>query len=149
VHINEASQNKPGTSAVDCPENTEGKMDFTKQSGGSVTCDIRGQNLDQVAKLRLRNSADQTDSKTAEGDVSVNGDAKAAKVSFPLSQVGPLEGAVYKVFLVTKEGVESDGGQKLQFSRAPFVNSSDIQVELAKDLDKNQKKKIDLPGYHL
>ncbi len=57
----------------------------------SVTCDIKGQNLDQVAKLRLRNSADQTDSKTAEGDVSVNGDAKAAKVSFPLSQVGPLE----------------------------------------------------------
>jgi hypothetical protein len=149
VHINEASQNKPGTSSVDCPEDTEGKMDFTKQSGGSVSCDIKGHNLDQIAKLRLRNSADQTDSKTAEGDVSVNGDAKAAKVSFPLSQVGPLEGAVYKVFLVTKERVESDGGQKLQFSRAPFVNTSDIQIDLAKDLDKDQKKKIDLSGYHL
>src|SRR5208282_5898350 len=111
IHIQEASQTKPALTGVNCPEDKLGNVDFSKQSGDAISCDIAGQNLDQVAKLRLRNAQDATDSKTAEGTVTVNGDNTSAKVSFPLSQIGPLDKPAYKVYTVTKDSVEDGGGQ--------------------------------------
>ncbi len=153
IHINEASQTNPGTSAVDCKEDSEGNIDLNEQSGGNLSCPVKGQNLDKVQKLRLRNSTDATDSKVAEGDVKVNGDATTATVTFPLAQIGPLDGASYKIFLVNKDGVESAGGQTLHFARTPFVappTPGPIAIDLGKDLDaKTHTKSIDLAGYHL
>jgi hypothetical protein len=153
IHLNEASQTKPATSAVDCPEDTQGNIDFSKQSGGVLSCDIKGQNLDKVQKLRLRNSSDATDSKVAEGDVTVSGDPTAAKVALPLSQIGPLDGAAYKTFTVDKNGVEGTGGQTLHFARTPFIappTPNPVSIDLGKDLDpKSHTKTIELSGYHL
>jgi hypothetical protein len=151
IHIQEASQTKPSLAAVDCPEDKLGNVDFSKQASGAVSCSVTGQNLDQVAKLRLRNAQDATDSKTAEGDVTVNGDATSAKVSFPLSQIGPLDKTAYKVYSVTKNSVEDGGGQTLHFALSPFVQddaTKPAQIDLAK-LDSTGSASVALSGYHL
>src|SRR5262249_26499273 len=46
VHVNEASQNNPVITSIDNCENDQGNVDFSKQSGGTLSCAVKGQNLD-------------------------------------------------------------------------------------------------------
>lgn len=153
VHVNEASQNNPVITTIDNCENDQGNVDFGKQSGGILSCAVKGQNLDKVQKVRLHNATDATDAKVAEGDVKVNGDSTSATASLPLSQIGPLEGRAYRSFPVDKNGVEGAVGPTLHFDNAPFIDSlttTPIKIDLSKDLDaKTLTKTIDLLGYHL
>ena len=153
VHIQEESQTKPSLTGVKCPLDKLENVDLSKQSNGAVSCDITGQNLAQVDKLRLRNSEDEADSKTAEGKVTVSGgDTTSAKVSFPLSEVGPLEKPTYKVYTVTKDGVEAGGEQKLHFGLTPVVQldpKNPYEIDLAKLNQSKPSADVTFSGYHL
>lgn len=146
IHIQESSQTKPALTAVNCQEDKLGNVDFNKQANGAVSCDVTGQNLDQVPTLRLRNAQNPLDSKTAEGSVTVSGDSTAAKASFPLAQIGPLDQPAYKVYPVTKDSVEGAAGPTLHFALTAFVYPAEQSFDLSK---LNGNGDVPITGFHL
>src|SRR5208282_5105950 len=88
---------------------------------GTLSCEVTGEGLDKVATLRLRNAQDATDTDTADGTVTVSGDASKAKVTFQIPKLGGLEKPAYKVYMVSTTGVESFANQTLHFDLNPFV----------------------------
>jgi hypothetical protein len=151
VHIAEETKTTPTVSQIECPKDTIGNVDFSKQVKGSISCSLTGANLDQVVKLRLRDAADATDNATAEGSVTPSGDSTKGNVDFPLTQIGPLEKPDYKVYAVNKTGAEDDAKQTLHFNvTTPFfldVTQTAV-VNLPKDKP-NTTAPIELTGYHL
>jgi hypothetical protein len=149
THIAEESKTTPTVSQIDCPKDKLGNVDFSKQVNGSITCTAKGMNFDKVVKVILRDAGDATDNATAEGSVTINGDASTAKVDFPLAQIGPLERPDYKVYTVTQSGAEDDAKQTLHFDvNTPFF--VDLTPKTVIDLSKpDAKATIELTGYHL
>jgi len=143
VHIQE-TQNQSAVTQLSCPTNDVGNIVFNKT--GTLSCDIAGEGLDKVATLRLRNAKDATDTDTADGPVTVSGDATKAKVAFPLAKLGSLNQPAYKVYMVTSTGVESFANQTLHFDLNPYV--SDLSPSTA-DPTKQSSMPFTLKGFHL
>ena len=154
THLQEEQDTTPSITKIDCAVDGQGNVDFSKASNGVITCDVAGQNLDKAAKLKLRNSQDQSDTKTADGSMTTSGDPKTAKASFSLDQIGVLNQKAYKVFTVTKDGAENDGKQILHFSLEPTLSAAPTGKDIPLALDKLTAKgatsvSIPLNGYHL
>jgi hypothetical protein len=151
-HVQEILDTTPSLSKITCPVDAKGDLDFSKITNGAISCDLTGQNLDKIAKLKLRNSQDESDKQTADGSVTTSGDSKSAKASFPLDQIGPLNQKAYKVFGVTKDGAENGGTQILHFNLEPILSAAPVPSEIS--LDKLTAKgaasvSVKLSGYHL
>jgi hypothetical protein len=154
THVNEESNNTPSLAkAPDCPVDEKGDVKLDSAKDGVIVCTLTGTNLDKVAQLKLRNSQDATDTKTADGGVTTSGDSKSAKVSFLVDKLGELTASAYKVYTVTNSGAEGGGDQILHFdSQTPFLSGAPDPTEIdlgslqAKDA---QKISIALKGYHL
>ena len=143
THIQE-TQNESAITQLNCPTNDRGDILFNKT--GTLICDITGDGLDKVATLRLRNAQDATDTETADGPVTVSGDATKAKVTFQLSKLGSLNKPVYKVYAVTTTGVEAFANQTIHFDLNPFV--TDLSPATA-DPNKQASMPFALKGFHL
>lgn len=143
THIQEV-QNESVITQLKCPVDDMGNIVFSKT--GTLSCDVTGEALDKVATLRLRNAQDATDTNTADGSVTVSGDATKAKVTFQLSTLGGLNKPAYKVYAVTSTGVETFANQTIHFDLNPFV--SDLTPATA-DPSKQSSMPFTLKGFHL
>ena len=104
IHVLEESKNKSSITEVKCPKDGKGDVDFSKASSdGSLTCDVSGDNLDKVSKLRLENAKNQVDPARPDGIVTVNGDSSTAKAVFKVSDLASLPGDTYDVFALSKD----------------------------------------------
>ncbi|HEV8041945.1 MAG TPA: hypothetical protein VGP62_23910 [Bryobacteraceae bacterium] len=148
THIEEQTQTQPTISELDCPTDASGNILFSKAVGDSVICSVTGLNLDKVSKLKLRNAQDATDTATAEGTVTTSGDPKSAKVAFPLAQLGPLNKPAYKLYSVTKDGVEAVTNQTVHLDLNPFLTVID-PTQIAVDASPQPSLTINLSGFHL
>jgi len=90
THIEEQVDTKPTVTKIDCPRDAIDDLDFDKAENGALTCTLTGSNLDKVQTLKLRNSADATDTKTASGTVTTTTSANSTitKASFTLDALG-------------------------------------------------------------
>jgi hypothetical protein len=157
THIQEQTNTTPSLTKIDCPVDNKGDVDFDKAENGTINCTLTGNNLDQVQTLKLRNATDATDTKTGTGTVTTttSGSSKSTKVGFPLDTLGALPAKAYKVYTVTKDGVEGGGDQQLHFaSGQPYLPADGKPdpntVNLADLLGKSGKPiPITLKGYHL
>ncbi len=154
THIQEEQDTTPSITKLDCPAKPDGSINFSKVTNGAIVCDVTGQNLDKAAKIKLRNSQDQSDTRTADGTVTTSGDSKTAKASFALEQIGPLNQKAYKVFTVTKDGAENGGQVILHFDLQPILSSAPSGKDVPIPLDKLTAKgatnvSVTLNGYHL
>jgi len=143
THIQEV-QNQSVITQLNCPANDVGNIIFDKT--GTLSCEVTGEGLDKVATLRLRNAQDATDTDTADGPVTVSGDATKAKVTFQLSKLGGLNKPAYKVYTVTTTGVEAFANQTIHFDLNPFV--TDLSPTTA-DPGKQSSMVFTLKGFHL
>jgi hypothetical protein len=149
VHIPEAAETATVVTEIDCPRDAVGDLDLNKSTGDGLVCNLKGQNLNKIAILRLRNSKDPTDTKTAEGPVTGNGDSTVAKMTLPLLQVGPLMGDTYRAYMVDKNSVETDTTQLVHLNLLPVLSSIN-PATLALDKQASPVSIIvQLSGYHL
>jgi hypothetical protein len=144
AHIQETS-NQSAITQLNCPANDMGNILFNKTA--TVSCDITGEGLDKVATLRLRNAQDATDTDTADGPVTVSGDATKAKVTFQISKLCGLNKPAYKVYTVTSTGVEAFANQTLHFDLNPFV--TDLTPNTSIDPNATPTMSFTLKGCHL
>lgn len=157
THIQEENNTKPSLTKIDCPVDEKGDVDFDKAENGTISCTLSGTNLDQVQTLKLRNATDATDTKTATGPVTTttSGTSKTSKVAFPLDTLGGLSAKSYKVYTVTKDGVEGGGDQQIHLaSGQPYLPADGKPdpntLNLADLLGANGKPvPITVKGYHL
>jgi hypothetical protein len=143
THIQE-TQNQSAITELKCPTDDLGNILFNKT--GTLSCDLSGEGLDKVATLRLRNAQDATDTDTADGPVTVSGDATKAKVTFQLSKLGGLNKPAYKVYAVTTTGIETFANQTLHFDLNPY--ETDISPT-SPDPNKDASIQFTLKGFHL
>jgi hypothetical protein len=143
THIQEV-QNASAVTQLKCPADDVGNIVFNKT--GTMSCDVTGEGLDKIATLRLRDAQDATDTETADGPVTVSGDATKAKVTFQLSKLGGLNKPAYKVYSVTTTGVETFANQIIHFDLNPFV--TDLTPATA-DPSKQSSMVFTVKGFHL
>jgi ssDNA-binding Zn-finger/Zn-ribbon topoisomerase 1 len=128
THVIEQKDTNPSLTNVDCPKDTKGDLDLSKAANGKFTCSIAGANLDKMAALRLRNSQNKTDTKTADGAV------KGDTVTFSTSDLCALENRVYGVFIENKDGAETGNGtQKLNIFTDPSLTDDPAPSQVALD----------------
>jgi len=122
VHVLEEGKNKSTIAELKCPKNARGELDFLQASpDGTLSCDLTGDNLDKVSKLRLENAANPVDPTRPEATVSVSGDSTSAKAAFKTSDLAAATGDVYNVFSVSKDGSESPTGQNIHVDQKTAV----------------------------
>jgi hypothetical protein len=149
VHIPEASETATVVSQITCPHDAVGDLDLNHPTGDSLVCDLKGQNLNKIAIIRLRNSDPITDPVIAEGSVTGHGDSTVATLSLPLSQMGALMGKKYLVNMVDKDTVETGTSLVLNLNLDPVLSSLDLAT-IALDKQTNPASIIvQLSGYHL
>jgi hypothetical protein len=156
THIEEQVDTKPTVTKIDCPKDELEDVDFDKGDNGALTCILTGSNLDKIQTLKLRNSADATDTKTANGNVitTTSANSTITKASFTLDALGALPAKLYKVYTVAQDGVESGGDQVIHLSAQAYLPAQGKpdpnSVNLEDLLGKNPKSiSITLKGYHL
>lgn len=141
---------------VDCPVDGKGDINFDKAENGVITCGLTGNNLDSLQTLKLRNSADATDTKTASGAVTTttSSGSKNSKASFTLDSLGLLSAKVYKVYGITKDGIENGGDQLVHLSVEAYLlptckpepNTLDVDAMLSVNA---KPVVVTSKGYHL
>ena len=152
THVEESSDTTPSLTKIECPVDDNGDVKLDSAKDSAITCTLTGTNLDKVAQLKLRNSQDATDTTTADGAVTTSGDPKSAKASFAVDKMGALNASAYKVYTVTKDGVEGGGDQLLHFNSAPslLAGPDPAKVDLGNLQAKDAKPvQITLKGHHL
>lgn len=149
IHVREDSKNKSSITDLKCPKDTQGRLDLSKaSSNGTFSCDVSGENLDKVTKLRLENAGNLVDPARPEGVVSeVSSDNTTAKVAFNTSDLNAAPGDSYNVFVVGKDGTETATGQKVYLKHdAPKLTSV---TPSSLDLGKKPLDKLTLAGTNL
>jgi hypothetical protein len=134
THIIEDSQLLSTVSALNCTLDSSGTLVFPTPEKDTMACPVAGKNLDKISKLRLRNAKDATDTSTAEGNVSVNGDSSNATVTFVSSALHGLTQPAYDVFTVSGQGVEQKTTISLHLPTEPYVSQvSPTSIDYSKD----------------
>ncbi len=155
THIQEQTATKPTLTKIDCPADGKGDVDFDQAENGNLTCPLTGTNLDKVQTLKLKNSADATDTNTASGTVTTktSGNSKTTQAVFTLTSLGALSGKLYKVYTETTDGAEGGGDQPLHFSGEPYLpktgKPTPPQINLADVQSSKDGVTVTLNGYHL
>jgi hypothetical protein len=153
THVQEPSDTTPSLTKIECPVDDKGEVKLDAAKDGTISCTLAGTSLDKVAQLKLRNSQDATDTTTADGTTTTSGDSKSANVSFAMDKLCALNASTYKVYTVTKNGVEGGGDRLLHFdSTKPVLlaGPDPAQVDLSKLQAKDAKPiQITFKGCHL
>lgn len=104
AHIKEVTN--PKISSVSCPPGNDNKIDLSKISGETLTCTIKGTDLDLVSRVILENATDASDKVFANGTVEglKGGDTTQAQVTFTIKDLASLKGTTYKLFFSTQGG---------------------------------------------
>jgi hypothetical protein len=145
THILQDDQLKSSLSQLTCPNDDLGNL-LVAPDKPTFSCTAKGQNLDKIAKLRLRNASDATDNVTADGSLSVTGDPSSGTVSFQPASLLALESPAYDVYSVTTNGVEQKTGHTIHFDLSPVVVSvSPSPLEFSQPAPQT----LTLNGFHL
>ena len=142
THITENQQMQGSVTELKCPKDTSGNL-IIDTATTTLVCPVTGKNLNQLAKLRLRNSAAATDTATAEGTVQVVGDSSNATVSFATDSLLALNQPAYDIFGVTLNGVEQKTSQTIHLSLKPVI------LGLEPTTLSSSSTSINLVGYRL
>ena len=103
IHVQEVHNDQPSLTSIDC-KGAAGTIDLSKaDSGGTaLTCSLKGENLDKVLLVRLKNAIETTDTVKAEAAISLaGGQNTSATVAFQVADIKALKGKSYGVFVVT------------------------------------------------
>jgi len=149
MHVREDSKNKASITDLKCPKDSQGRLDLSKaSSNGTFSCDVSGDNLDKVTKLRLENAGNLVDPARPDGVISeVSGDNTSARVAFNAPDLNAAPGDSYNVFSVGKDGTENATGQKVYLKHdAPKLTKVDPS---SLDLSKQPLDKLTLTGTNL
>jgi hypothetical protein len=147
IHVQEDSKNKSSVAELKCPKNQRGELDLSKAaSDGTINCDVTGENLDKVVKLRLENVANVVDPVRPEATVTVSGDNTTAKASFKVSDVASATGDTYNAYSVGKDGTEVPTGQNVHVDQKTITITgiSPSKVDLG-----TPSNKVTLNGFNL
>jgi hypothetical protein len=147
VHVLEGSKNKSAIAELKCPKNARGELDFLQAPpNGTLSCDLTGDNLDKIAKLRLENATNPVDPTRPEATVTVSGDSASAKAAFKVSDLAVATGDVYNVFSVSKDGSENATGQNIHLDQktAVLTGVSPGSIDLSAP-----SAKLTITGYNL
>jgi hypothetical protein len=134
IHVREDSKSKASITDLKCPKDAQGRLDLSKSSSnGTFGCDVSGENLDKVTKLRLGNAGNLVDAARPEGVISeASNDNSTAKVAFNTSDLNAAPGDTYNVFVVGKDGTETATSIKLYLNKTTptlsEVNPSTIEL---------------------
>ncbi len=147
IHVQEDSKNKSSITDLKCPKNARGELDFSKASSdGTLSCDVTGDNLDKVSKLRLENAGNSVDPVRPDATVTVSGDNTSAKAAFKVSDLASAPGDTYNVYAVGKDGTETPTGLNVH------LDTKDISltgVDPTKIDLSSVPSKVTLTGYNL
>jgi hypothetical protein len=149
MHVREDSKNKASITDLKCPKDSQGRLDLSKaSSNGTLSCDVSGENMDKVTKLRLENAGNLVDPARPDGVISeVSSDNTGAKVAFNTSDLNAAPGDSYNVFSVGKDGTENATGQKVYLKHdAPKLTKVDPS---SLDLGKKPPDNLSLTGTNL
>ena len=126
IHVLENSKNKALITDLKCPKDAQGQLDLSKPTAnGTIVCDVTGENLDKVTKLRLENAGNLVDPNRIDGTMSdVSADNGTAKVAFNVSDLKKATGDSYNVFAVAKDTTETATGQKVYLDQSAKANSN-------------------------
>lgn len=102
VHIKEAAT-QPTLSSITCEPDNDTTIALSKVTGPNVTCTVKGQDLDLVSQIVLKNATDTKDQTQIIGVSSVHGDATQATVLFGANDLTGLKGMTYKVYYALKD----------------------------------------------
>ena len=118
VHIQELSNTATVDSKPKCPEVSDQTIDLSQaDSQGNVSCTISGNNLNQVASIKL----EQGTAKTITGTAAPSSDGDSATIGFLAAQFNGVTGS-YELFLTTSGGQDIDAKQALSFGiRKPVI----------------------------
>lgn len=121
VHVTPTQNLQPTLTSIDCK---------TDASTKNLTCTLKGQNLDKVAKARLKNAVETTDTVTAEGDVSLaGGQNTTATVTFQAADIAKLKGSTYAVLLVAG-GSNAEIPTTITVTIPPSLASTSVPLRL-------------------
>jgi hypothetical protein len=128
IHVREDSKNNALITDLKCPKDTQGRLDLSKpSSNGTISCDVAGDNLDKVSKLRLENASNAVDPARPEGVVSeVSSDNASAKVTFNVSELKAAAGDAYNVLALGKDGTEASTRQRLYLNKTGSVTLTKV-----------------------
>lgn len=117
VHITEENSGQITATGLTCPTDKSGLVDLTGSSS-TIDCTLKGDNLQSISTVRLRNAHESTDAAQVDADLSSSGSVK-----FDAAQLRALQGAEYSVILVDKSGHEIS--TKATLKLAPSIASVD------------------------
>jgi len=104
AHISE-TPSEAQISSILCPPTNSATIDLTQVTGDSITCSMKGTNLQVVAQIILENAVDPNDHVYAVGTSAISGaDPSQATVSFKLKDLEQLKASNNKVFYELKGG---------------------------------------------
>lgn len=146
IHVQEDSKKQSLVTEIRCPDNAQGELDVSKSSAdGTISCEVSGNNLDKVVKLRLENAENAVDPLRPEAIVTVNGDNTTAKAAFRVSDLATAGGSRYNAYAVGKDGTETPTGQTIHLPTGAILTAVvPPGIDLA-----DPPSKIELNGYHL
>lgn len=149
IHVREDSKKNASLTDLKCPKDTQGRLDLSKaSSNGTFNCDVSGENLDKVTKLRLENAGNLVDPARPDGVISeVSSDNTSARATFNTSDLNKAPGDSYNVFSVRKDGTERATGQKVYLKHDSPILSKVNPPSL--DLGKKPVDNLTLTGTNL
>jgi len=157
IHIQEQTAVNSNLTDINCPKDSAGDIEFDKAENGNITCPLTGTNLDKLQSLTLKNAAQLTDTKTANGkvDPSSKGNSTNRNVFFTLDSLGNLPAKRYEVFMETTDGGESDSGKPLNFNGDPYLppppagKPNPAEIDFADVQKSTAGVTVTVNGYHL
>jgi hypothetical protein len=104
AHISE-NPTQAKIAGISCPPNDSTSIDLVSVKTDSVSCTIKGTNLQAVAQIILENAQDSNDHVYGMGVPAISGaDQSQGTVTFKVKDLQQLKGTSYKVFYSLKGG---------------------------------------------
>jgi hypothetical protein len=120
-HIKE-TENQPTISLIACQPGNNNTIDLSKfKASDTVSCTVKGTDLELITQLILETTTDSKDQVKATSVAVNNGDTTQATASFDAAS---LKGTSYKVFYAVKGGTPQSTTQTLTVQQPPAAASA-------------------------
>ena len=124
----------PVIDAVDCQNGAKvldlGRDKPKSEAPSTVTCTLKGKNLEKVVTLELQNAKSAADSLVADAPVTVKqGNPSSATALFQGDDLRALNGTTYNVLWINNQKLPTASEQTISVQPYPLVTSADKQLQ--------------------
>jgi Abnormal spindle-like microcephaly-assoc'd, ASPM-SPD-2-Hydin len=143
VHIKEVAK-QPTLSSIACAPGNDAIIDLSKisASDATVTCTLKGADLDLVDEVSLQNSTDPNDKTQVQGKSSVHGDTTQADVTFDKKGLSTLKGTTYKLFYSLKGGGPQSTSLAITVKQVVGLSTTKLDFQSVTKLTKSAAKSV-------